>query len=75
MELFQQAFTIMVLGMVLVFAFLGLVILAMNVSAVLVHRFEREPENGKDRPGEDSQATGRRVAVIAAALFRTRHGR
>jgi sodium pump decarboxylase gamma subunit len=74
MELLQQATTIMVLGMGLVFAFLGLVVLAMQLAAYAIHRIEGAPRDDGPGPGGPaaSEAGGRRAAAIAAALARMR---
>jgi sodium pump decarboxylase gamma subunit len=62
MELFRQAFTIMVLGMGLVFLFLYVLILAVQVAARVVRRIETT-DGGPDEGG-----SGATVAAIAVAL-------
>jgi sodium pump decarboxylase gamma subunit len=61
MELFRQAFTIMVLGMGLVFLFLYVLIVAVQAAARIVQRIEAP---GASEAG-DEDAT---VAAIAAAV-------
>jgi sodium pump decarboxylase gamma subunit len=74
MELFRQAFTIMTLGMALVFVFLAVVILAVRVSAHIIHRIEGPPREESPEPAPaDPRAGHRRAAAIAAALHRFRH--
>ena len=75
MELFRQAFTIMAVGMALVFAFLAVVIGAIELAARVIHGVEGVPVD------EDPAAGGlpvspdnRRVAALAAALYRFRNG-
>ena len=74
MELFRQAFTIMSVGMALVFAFLAVVILAVMCAARVIHRLEGPPEEegAGERPA-DPLAGNRRAAAIAAALHRFRN--
>lgn len=73
MELLRQASTIMAVGMGLVFLFLYVVILTVQGTAALVHRFapaEAEPSETRavaDDSGEDELA-----AVIAVALDETK---
>ena len=70
MELFRQAFTIMVLGMALVFVFRALVIQAVNLAARIIHRFEGTPREEEERTPGDALAANRRAAAIAVALQR-----
>jgi sodium pump decarboxylase gamma subunit len=70
MELFRQAFTIMVLGMALVFAFLALLILAVNLAARVIHRIEGEPRDEIPEVADDQLTKNRRAAAIAASLRR-----
>jgi sodium pump decarboxylase gamma subunit len=72
MELFRQAFTIMVVGMTLVFAFLAVVILAMHLSAWIIRRIEGEPSEDLPATPADESVQKRRAAAIAAALHRFR---
>lgn len=66
MELFQQAATIMVLGMGLVFVFLAVVILCVRGAARLVQRHEARlaVRNG----GLENRDNGGLAAAIAVAL-------
>jgi sodium pump decarboxylase gamma subunit len=75
MELFRQAFTIMVLGMALVFAFLALVILAVNLAARIIHRIEGAPREEGDEAGRDELGLRRRVAAVAVAVALRRESR
>jgi sodium pump decarboxylase gamma subunit len=68
MELFRQAFTIMVLGMALVFVFLALVIQAVNLAARIIHRIEGAPREDEEGAGADPAVAARRAAAIAVAL-------
>lgn len=69
MELLRQAFTIMVLGMGLVFLFLYVVILAVQGTGALVRRYApAEPEPAAPRVGADEPDEGELAAVIAVAL-------
>ena len=74
MELFRQAFTIMVVGMALVFAFLAIVILAIRIAAHVIHRIEGPPSDETEAPAAGSAPDNRRLAAIAAALHRFRNG-
>jgi Na+-transporting methylmalonyl-CoA/oxaloacetate decarboxylase gamma subunit len=64
LELFWQAFTIMTVGMGLVFLFLYIVVRSMSVSAWFVARWEKahaaEPE--------DNDRAGAVIAAISAAV-------
>ena len=66
MELFWQALTIMTLGMSLVFLFLFVVILCMNFTAFLIHRYAAQ-HPAPEADGADQAARARLVAAIAAA--------
>jgi sodium pump decarboxylase gamma subunit len=70
MELLVQATTVMVLGMTVTFAFLGVVIAGVNLSALVIHRIEGAPKEEGDETGPLPGAQDRRkiVAAIAAAL-------
>jgi len=72
MDLFRQAFTIMVLGMTLVFVFLAFVILAVNAAARIIHHFEGAPEEEHEGLPADRLSGSRRAAAIAVALKRAR---
>lgn len=63
MQLFWQAFTIMCVGMSLVFLFLFIVVQGINLTALIVRRIE-----ARHAPGDGGEDTTRTVAVIAAAL-------
>lgn len=64
MELFWQAFTIMTVGMALVFLFLFIVIRCMSLSAWLIARWEKA--HAAEPP--DADQGGAVVAAIAAAV-------
>jgi sodium pump decarboxylase gamma subunit len=68
MSLFWQAFTVMVFGMAVVFAFLAILILAVNATARIVHRIEGVPEEETPEPATDAREGRRRAAAIAVAL-------
>ena len=70
MELFAQATTIMTLGMAVTFAFLGVVIAGIRLSAWIIHRVEGPPRE-QEAPAPPAPANDHRkvVAAIAAALF------
>ena len=69
MQLFWQALTIMVMGMALVFAFLAIVIQAVNLAARVIHHFEGEP--AEETPGKPDPLHRKRLAAaIATALHR-----
>ncbi len=73
MELLMQGIVLMVIGMATVFAFLVLLILAMNGSAAFFHRFAHLfPEEVAEVP----KAAADPVAEIAVALaaIRAKHG-
>ena len=74
MELFRQAFTIMVLGMALVFAFLAILIMALKLAARIIHTVEGAPTEEIPGGKGDLLANNRRAAAIAAALHRFRKG-
>lgn len=69
MELFTQSTTIMVLGMSVTFAFLGVVIAGINLSAWIIHRIEGAPQEETDTPAAPAQDRRKVVAAIAAALL------
>jgi sodium pump decarboxylase gamma subunit len=72
MELLVQATIIMVLGMAVTSAFIGIVIAGVNLSARIIHRTEGTPQelNGVALPPAASPDHGRIVAAITAALLR-----
>ena len=74
MELFRQAATIMVLGMGLVFVFLGFVILCVQVAARVIQR--HAPGTGEDdaRPGAEAVTGGALVAALAVAIHERETG-
>ena len=71
MDLFAQAFIIMVLGMGVTFAFLGIVIGGVAIAARVIHAIEGPPSD--EEPDARKTATdGRKLAaVVAVALHRT----
>jgi oxaloacetate decarboxylase (Na+ extruding) subunit gamma len=79
MDLFRQAFTIMTIGMGLVFLFLLLVILSVQAAAAAVRRLA--PPEPEATPGAMGAAAhgekdnGGIVAAIAAALHEHEHGK
>jgi sodium pump decarboxylase gamma subunit len=70
MDLLVQATTIMVLGMAVTFAFLGVVIAGINLTARIIHKIEGVPveECGDEPP--PAQDRRKVVAAIAAAVLR-----
>ena len=70
MELFRQAFTIMVLGMTLVFVFLAVLILALKLAARIIQAVEGAPTEEIPGGKGDLLANNRRAAAIATALHR-----
>jgi sodium pump decarboxylase gamma subunit len=70
MDLLVQATTIMILGMAVTFAFLGVVIAGINLTARIIHKIEGAPvEEGGDEP-PPAQDRRKVVAAIAAAVLR-----
>jgi sodium pump decarboxylase gamma subunit len=69
MELLLQATTVMILGMAVTFAFLGVVIAGVNLFAWIIHRVEGAPEEGADSAPPPAQDRRKVVAAIAAALL------
>ena len=65
MELFRQTFTIMVIGMTLVFFFLFVVIQCMNLIAFFVRRYEAKRDSDTPEAGDHS-ATQRHIAAAIA---------
>jgi len=73
MELLMQGIVLMVIGMATVFAFLVLLILAMNGSAAFFHKFAHLfPEEAAEAP---KAAAADPVAEIAVALAAIRSKR
>ena len=81
-----EGFELMVVGMGVVFSFLVLLVLLMQVSGALLNRLpEPEPApqrtggngnkngNGTGQPGQSKEASAK-VAVALAAAYRKRHG-
>lgn len=67
MELFRETFTIMVVGMSLVFFFLFVVIQCMNVIAFFVRRYEAKVAKNEVVTEEDATKSRRIAAAIAVA--------
>ncbi len=72
MQLLTQAAIIMVLGMAVTFAFLGVVIAGINLAARIVHAIEGPPREEGGTPAAKPIEPDRRkiVAAIAVALLR-----
>ncbi len=70
MALFQQAFIVMVLGMVVVFAFLALVIQGVTAAARIIHRIEGEPVEEAAAPAPEDERHRLRIAAAIAAAVR-----
>lgn len=68
MQLFVQAFTIMTLGMTLVFLFLFVVIQCMNATAYLVRRYAPEKPEAEDGGAAEAESRARLAAAIAVAI-------
>jgi Na+-transporting methylmalonyl-CoA/oxaloacetate decarboxylase gamma subunit len=67
MELFRQTFTIMIVGMSLVFVFIFIVIQCMNFIAFMVHRYEAKQPLPPPETGNDETSHSHVVAAIAVA--------
>ena len=64
-----EGFKFMALGMGTVFAFLSLMIIAMNIQSYIIHKFFPEPAPTADqRAAKKSNSTAKKVAAIAAAI-------
>lgn len=72
MELFRQAATIMILGMGLVFVFLAMVILLVQMTAKAVRRYEARSRKNESDAGGRGGDDGPLAAVIAVALHEQR---
>jgi sodium pump decarboxylase gamma subunit len=70
MNLLTEAFIIMTLGMAVTFAFVGVVIAAVNLTARITHRIEGPPQDEPTRRGsaDEGAERARLAAVIATAL-------
>jgi sodium pump decarboxylase gamma subunit len=71
MELFRETFTIMVVGMSLVFFFLFVVIQCMNAIAFCVRRYEAKAAKNEAVSEEDATKSRRIAAAIAVAMHTT----
>lgn len=67
MELFGQTFTIMIVGMSLVFVFIFIVIQCMNFIAFMVHRYEAKQPSPPPEIGSNDTSHSHVVAAIAVA--------
>ena len=67
MQLFRETFTIMVIGMSLVFFFLFIVIQCMNFIAFMVRRYEANHPVPPSETGSDETAHRHLIAAIAVA--------
>jgi sodium pump decarboxylase gamma subunit len=67
MELLNQTFTIMIVGMSLVFFFLFVVIQCMNVIAYFVRQYEAKQASENTPDGDDLVHRRRVAAAIAVA--------
>ncbi len=67
MGLFRETFTIMVIGMSLVFFFLFIVIQCMNLIAFMVRRYEAKHPAPPPETGSDDTSHRHLVAAIALA--------
>ena len=73
MQLFVQAAIIMVLGMAITFAFLGIVIAGINLAARIIHTIEGPPQEEGGAPSRQAGPDRRKiVAAIAVAMLRGR---
>ena len=68
MELFVQAFIIMVLGMGVTFAFLGIVIAGVEIAARAIHAIEGPPSDEAHEASASSLDGKKLAAVVAVAL-------
>lgn len=73
MNLVAEGFKFMVLGMSIVFLFLVLLIVAMNVMSKIVHRYFPEPKAAPTPSAADSEDKRAKVAAIAAAIHHQNH--
>ena len=67
MELFRQTFTIMIVGMSLVFVFIFIVIQCMNFIAFMVRRYEASRPAPPPETGSDETSHRHLIAAIALA--------
>ncbi|MEI6893028.1 MAG: OadG family protein [Pontiella sp.] len=76
MELLMQGVTLMVIGMATVFAFLVLLIVAMNGSAVFFKKFAHLfPEEAVDAPKKSVPASNSTAEIaVALAAIRAKRG-
>lgn len=69
-HILEQGLILMVLGMGVVFAFLSLLVIIMNLSAKIILRFF--PEKEEPVP-QQADASAEIAAAIAAVTYHTRH--
>ena len=67
MQLFRETFTIMIVGMSLVFVFIFIVIQCMNFIAFMVRRYEASHPAPLPETGNDDTSHRHLVAAIALA--------
>lgn len=76
-NLVAEGLKFMVLGMTIVFLFLILLIVAMNVLAKVVQRYfpePQQPQSGAAKGVDDRAAKLKKVAAIAAAIHHHNRG-
>jgi sodium pump decarboxylase gamma subunit len=67
MQLFRETFTIMIVGMSLVFVFIFIVIQCMNFIAFMVRRYEASHPAAPSKPEHDAVSHSHLIAAIAVA--------
>lgn len=68
-NLVEEGFKFMVLGMGIVFVFLGIMIVVMNIMSKLVHKFFPEPDPTQAPVVVDGSKDKKVVAAIVAAIM------
>jgi len=71
-ELIRQSLIIMVVGLSIVFLFLIILILSVNLSHAIIHKFGWDIENKTGEKGSSSGGDPNIPAVIGAAVSRFR---
>jgi len=69
-----EGFKFMGLGMATVFSFLAIMILAMNVLSIVIHKFFPEPQAKETSSAKNAADNKKVVAAITAAIKHHRQG-